>query len=98
MTIGHNDNGENGVFFAVSDALNGETIAEMTYRWINDEAIAINHTHVIKDYQNRGVGKQMIERCVAFARKENIKILPICVYAKAIFDRTPEYNDVRING
>ncbi|MDR2084163.1 MAG: N-acetyltransferase [Bacteroidales bacterium] len=97
MIIRHDDNGENGVFYAVENELKDEAIGEMTYSWVNNNTIAINHTHVIDRYQNQGIGKQMVAKCVNFARKENLKIIPICRYAKAIFDRTPEYSDVAIN-
>ena len=32
---------------------------------------------------------------VEWARKENVKLLPLCPYAKSVFDKTPEFADVR---
>ncbi len=35
-----------------------------------------------------------IIKAVAFAREKNIKIIPLCPFAKKVFDKTPEYSDV----
>jgi predicted GNAT family acetyltransferase len=32
---------------------------------------------------------------VEWARAENRRLLPLCPYARAVFDKTPEFADVR---
>ena len=70
-------------------------IGEMTYIWPGNNHFIITHTEVIDQYQGQGVGKKMVEKAVEFARESSCTIFPACPYAQYIFDRNPEYNDVR---
>ena len=36
----------------------------------------------------------MVTKAVEFAREKGIKILPLCPFAKSVFDKTPEFRDV----
>jgi len=40
------------------------------------------------------LAKKMVAQAVAFAREKNIKIIPLCPFAKKVFDKTPEFKDV----
>jgi predicted GNAT family acetyltransferase len=42
----------------------------------------------------KGFGKKMVVKAVEFAREKGIKIIPLCPFAKSVFDKTPEFNDV----
>lgn len=66
----------------------------MTYSWAGDSKIIIDHTEVNAEFNGRGVGKQMVMAAVDFARENNIKILPLCPFAKSVFDKTEEIKDV----
>ncbi|MBR0272296.1 MAG: N-acetyltransferase [Methanobrevibacter sp.] len=57
-------------------------------RWV------ISRTDVDLGYEGQGIGKKLIHCVVENARKENIKIFPMCPYAKNVFLKTPEYDDV----
>ena len=54
----------------------------------------IEHTEVSPDFNGKGVGKKMVLAAVDFARKENKKIIPLCPFAKATFDKNEELRDV----
>jgi predicted GNAT family acetyltransferase len=41
------------------------------------------------------VGGKLVAAAVAYAREHGVGILPLCPFAKSVFDRTPEYADVR---
>ena len=45
-------------------------------------------------YEGQGIGRKLIHSVVENARKENVKIFPMCPYAKGVFLKTPEYGDV----
>jgi predicted GNAT family acetyltransferase len=93
MEFKHKDNGQKGSFiFRDGDYL----AAEMTYVWMNDNAFIIDHTGVNPKYEGQGLGKQLVEKAVDFARRMDIRILPLCPFARAVFDKTPSYNDVRL--
>lgn len=66
----------------------------MTYSWAGDNRIIIDHTEVNPEFKGQNVGKQMVLAAVDFARKNNIKILPLCPFAKSIFDRNADLHDV----
>ena len=36
-----------------------------------------------------GLGKQLVEKAVAFARDTQLKVVPICSYARAVIHRDP---------
>jgi predicted GNAT family acetyltransferase len=85
------DDGKKGVFFIEE---NGEIIAEMTYVWSGEDKIIIDHTEVSEKLGGKGIGKQLVHKSVEMAREKHIKILPLCPFAKRVFDKTEEYKDV----
>lgn len=91
MLIQHRNNTKEGVFF-VEDA--GEVLAEMTYRWKGDQLFIIDHTEVTDKLEGKGVGKQLVHAAVEFARANNHKIFPVCSFARSVFDKVKEYQDV----
>nr|WP_298995342.1 GNAT family N-acetyltransferase [uncultured Polaribacter sp.] len=91
MDILHNDDGKKGVFYV---QLNGKTEAEMTYTWAGQDKIIIDHTEVNEVLKGKKVGYKLVEKAVAFARAKNIKILPLCPFAKYIMDKKEDYKDV----
>lgn len=91
MEIKHNDNGEKGAFYI---EVNGKSVAEMTYVWAGTDRIIIDHTGVGEILKGQGAGKLMLAEAVKFVRSKGIKIVPLCPFAKSVFDKTPEYNDV----
>lgn len=78
--------------FTVEDE--GERLAEMTYSWAGDEFFIIDHTHVDDRLRGQGAGAKLVAAAVAYARERGVSILPLCPFAKSVFDRTPEYADV----
>ena len=92
MKINNEEHGAKGAFFIEQD---GEWIAEMTYRKIaGGSTIIIDHTEVDKSLQGKGVGNDLVKAAVDFARKNNLKIVAQCSFAKKVFDETPEFQDV----
>ncbi len=91
MDISQKDNGKSGLFYIES---NGELIAEMTYTWLDQKLISLDHTEVNEKLEGYGVGKNILKSAVEFARKQEIKILPLCSFAKHVFETMPDYNDV----
>ena len=86
MDIQQEDNDKKGRFYIPE-------LAEMTYVWAGDKMI-IDHTEVNESLKGKNVGKQLVDKAVAFAREKGIKIMPLCPFAKSVFDKTPEYADV----
>ena len=91
MDIQQHDNGNKGSFYIEAD---GAKLAEMTYVWAGTDRIIIDHTEVSAALAGKGAGKQLVAKAVDFAREKGIKILPLCPFAKAVFDKVPAYHDV----
>ena len=70
-------------------------LAEITFVYTGDELAIIDHTVVDESLKGQGIAKQLVAKVVERMRSENRKIIPLCPFAKAIFDKTPEYQDIR---
>lgn len=71
----------------------GKRLAEMTYT-VAGSRVIIDHTTVDDALRGTGAGKKLVEAAVQWARAENVKIIPLCPFAKSVFDKTPAYSDV----
>lgn len=91
MTIQHAENGNKGAFFIEAE---GKRIAEMTYSKAGTGRIIIDHTEVSEVLKGKGAGKQLVTAAVDYARKNSLKILPLCPFARSVFERTREFDDV----
>ena len=91
MDIQNQEHGAKGAFFIEED---GEWVAEMTYQKSGEDTIIIDHTEVDESLEGKGIGKDLVKAGVEFARKNNLKIVAQCSFAKKIIDKTPEFQDV----
>jgi uncharacterized protein len=72
----------------------GKPDAEMTYSVVNDKLLIIDHTEVPDALRGLGVGAALVTRAVEDARAAGVKIIPLCPFAKAQFERHPDWADV----
>jgi predicted GNAT family acetyltransferase len=92
MFIQHNSSETKGSFFIVD---NGLRIGEMHYVHAGPGKIIIDHTEVHSSHEGKGIGKQLLAATVEYARKNELKIMPLCPYAKRVMEKSPdEYKDV----
>lgn len=91
MKIQHQKDGSKGSFFLEKE---GTQVAEMTYTYAGQDKIIIDHTEVDESLKGQGVGYKLVEASVIYARERHIKILPLCPFARAVFEKKPEYSDV----
>ena len=91
MEIQVSDDGKKGILYIESENKN---VAEMHFVWAGNDKIIIDHTEVDGSLKGKNIGKQLVHRAVAFAREKQIKIMPLCPFAKSVFDKTEEYRDV----
>ncbi|HOY18954.1 MAG TPA: GNAT family N-acetyltransferase [Haliscomenobacter sp.] len=82
---------KNGYFYIEVD---GVMQAQMTFVFAGPERIIIDHTEVQPGNEGKGYGKKMVSAAVDYAREKHIKIIPLCPFAKSVFDRVPEFRDV----
>lgn len=79
------------MFFVEQD---GNILAEMVYTMPSANKIIIEHTEVSDELRGKNVGYQLVHTAVEYARKKDIRIIPLCPFAKSVFDRKPEFADV----
>lgn len=91
MEVLQEDNGKKGEFYV---EVNGSRDALMTYTWAGEDKIIIDHTEVGDSLRGQGVGYKLVEASVNFMRTKGIKAIPLCPFAKVVFDKKAEYNDV----
>jgi predicted GNAT family acetyltransferase len=91
MDVQHSFDGQYGEFYFEE---NGSRIAEMTYAKTGDAEITIDHTEVSPAMKGRGIARKLVMAGVAHAREQKLKIVPVCSYVRAEFERNPEYADV----
>lgn len=74
--------------------LDSKEAGHMTYTWANEDKIIIDHTDVNAEYNGKGIGKEMLLKAVEYARLNQLKIIPLCPFAKAQFDKNEHLRDV----
>lgn len=91
MEIKHEFDGRKGSFFVEEGA---KRIAEMVYVMAGPTKMIIEHTEVDESLKGQGVGVKLLEALVEFVRKEEIKVIPLCPFAKATFRKRKDLQDV----
>ena len=91
MEIRHEETGHRGAFFTERD---GKRLGQMTYTTAGATRIIIDHTEVSDELRGTGTGAKLGAAAVEWARAANRKVIPLCPYAKSVFDKTPAYQDV----
>lgn len=91
MEIIQENDDRRGFFKAVED---GKEAGLMTYTWAGSTKFIIDHTEVNADFKGKGVGLQLVMEAVAYARANHLKIMPLCPFAKSVFDKKPEIGDL----
>jgi hypothetical protein len=91
MKIQHKHNGNKGQFFYEVDGIQK---AKMTYSQAGSDKLIIDHTEVDESLKGQGIGYKLVEASVIYAREKQIKILPLCPFAAAVFKKKNDYSDV----
>ncbi|SMG07865.1 hypothetical protein SAMN05661096_00084 [Marivirga sericea] len=89
--IEREDNGKKGRFIIYE---NDEFAGEMTYVWVGETKFIIDHTGVEENFSGKGFGEKLVMEAVEFARSKDLKILPLCPYAKKVFEKDDSIQDV----
>jgi uncharacterized protein len=91
MLIQHKKVGTKGLFYVEQD---GNILAEMTYTMPAADKMIIEHTEVSDELKGQNTGYQLVHTGVEYARKHNLKIIPLCPFANSVFKKKPEFADV----
>lgn len=92
MEILQEDNGKKGRFYI---EMNGNVVAEMSYNYAGEDKIIIDHTEVDETLKGQGIGYKLVEASVNFLREKNLKVIPLCPFANAVFKKKANsYSDL----
>lgn len=83
---------EDNRFFTENE--HGDTIAEVTFPQISDDAVCIRHTFVDESLRGQGEASKLISAVVGWLRSEGWKAEVTCPYAVKWFEQHPEAHDV----
>lgn len=85
------DNGQG--FYAQCD---GHAVGEITFVHTGGDKMIIDHTEVDESYRGAHVGLGLVSAVVDMARTQQRKVIALCPFAAAMFNRHPEFGDVRL--
>jgi uncharacterized protein len=91
MVIQHKQVNGKGMFYIGQD---GAILAELVYTQSAAGRMIIEHTEVDDSLGGKGIGGQLVHTAVEYARSHQLKIIPLCSFAKSVFDKKPDYADV----
>lgn len=92
-TIQHQEHDAKGAFYVEKD---GHRLAEMTYSRTNATMVIVDHTEVDPLLSGQGVGRELLGALVLWARATGTKVVPLCPFAKAQFDKDVAVRDVLV--
>ena len=71
--------------------------AELTYSKLGDSGNVIaDHTGVPEELGGRGVGSALVQALIEDARSAGFRIMPLCPFVKAQYQKHPEWSDVML--
>ena len=92
ITIVREDSDTKGRYRATVDGV--AEPAELHFSKAGPALLIANHTRVPASMRGTGVGLALVERLVADARRDRVRITPLCPFVKAQYRRHPEWSDV----
>ncbi|MEP1032222.1 GNAT family N-acetyltransferase [Ekhidna sp.] len=91
LEIQNEENESKGAYFYKRGT---ERVAEMTYSIAGTDRIIIDHTEVSDAYRGGELGQKLVRKAVDDARRKGISIVPLCPFARSVFNKNEELRDV----
>lgn len=73
----------------------GDRAGVMVMSRLSPNRLIIEHTQTFPGFEGRGIGKRLVFAGAEWARTNGQMLMPLCPFARQIFDRFPEHADVR---
>lgn len=93
LEITKEEKGDKGAYYA--DVEGTDTKAELTWRLRQDGARIANHTFTPPEARGHGIAARLVDALIADAREQGFKIVPTCPYVAKLFDKNPDWADLR---
>ena len=59
-------------------------IGEITFRKRREDAISINHTYVLKEFEGKGYGKKLVDKVIEYAKDNDLSLSATCWFADKV--------------
>lgn len=87
----HEPQGNGGVITLFENSVKA---GEISYVWTGSDKIIIEHTEAFEGFAGKGYGRMLVEQTVAFAEGKDVKIVPVCSYAKRVLSGNNKYKEI----
>ena len=67
--------------------VDGERLGFLEFTRPDTGVMRIEYVEVDPGLRGTGLGRQLVEKAVAFAKDTNLKVVPICSYARSVIQR-----------
>lgn len=74
----------------------GKIVAEITFVPAGASKVIIDHTFVDESLRGQNIASKLVASVVEEMREQDKKIVPLCPFAKAEFERKKEYQDMLV--
>jgi predicted GNAT family acetyltransferase len=82
---------------AIVIQLDKKAVASITFH-IEGNRMYLDSTYTPEQYRGRGIGSQLVETSIKYAREHDLLIVPACTFAIDYFKKHPEYGDIIYKG
>lgn len=88
-----NNKSGNGGFIELKNET--DEIGRLTYTIFRDDAkLIISFVLVHPKFEGQGMGKNLVDEAIRFARENNWKVYPHCSYARSVMHRMTDVDDI----
>jgi len=92
ISIDKEDDGRHGRYVARVAGIDAE--AELTFTHRGPGRISADHTGAPEALRGTGAAAALVDRLIADARAEALRIIPLCPYVRARYAKNPDWQDV----
>ena len=72
----------------------GELLAEITFPYVDETTVDINHTFVDSSLRGQGIAGKLMQELVEELKKRELKAVPTSSYAQMWYEKHVEYEDL----
>jgi hypothetical protein len=69
--------------------IDGERLGFLEFTRPDVGVMRIEYVEVSPELRGTGLGRQLVEKAVSFAKDTKLRVIPICSYARAVMQRDP---------
>lgn len=92
VTITREDDGRHGRYVARAAGIDGE--AELTFTHRGPGLVSADHTGAPESMRGTGAAAALVDFLIADARNGGFRIIPLCSYVRARYEKHPDWQDV----